>query len=73
MEIKKFKMIKDKNSVLVIAAHPDDEVLGCGGTIAKLSKKGVKVNILFISNGVDSRNQKKLQTKIKIFCSFFFF
>ena len=59
-------MIKDKNSVLVIAAHPDDEVLGCGGTIAKLSKKGVKVNILFISNGVDSRNQKKTQTKIKI-------
>ena len=59
-------MIKDKNSVLVIAAHPDDEVLGCGGTIAKLSKKGIKVNILFISNGVDSRDQKNVKTKKKI-------
>ena len=29
--------------ILVIAAHPDDEVLGCGGTLAKYSKKGSKV------------------------------
>ena len=35
-------------NILVIAAHPDDEVLGCGGMIAKLSKQATKVNILFI-------------------------
>ena len=36
-------------NALVVVAHPDDEVLGCGGMIAKLSKQGTKVNILFIS------------------------
>jgi len=35
--------------VLIVAAHPDDEVLGCGGTIAKLVEKGVEVYILIIT------------------------
>lgn len=43
-------------SVLVICAHPDDEVLGCGGTIAKLIKKnGCRVYILFCSDGETAR------------------
>ncbi len=35
--------------ILIVAAHPDDEVLGCGGTIAKLVERGVKVYVLIIT------------------------
>ena len=41
--------------VLVIAAHPDDEVLGCGGTLAKLADQGKQVHVAFIADGVYSR------------------
>ena len=43
------------NSILVVAAHPDDEVLGCGGYIAARAIAGDEVNIAFISDGVTSR------------------
>ncbi len=42
-------------SVLVLAAHPDDEVLGCGGTIAKLVVSGARVHVAFLADGVYSR------------------
>ena len=38
-------------SVLVVAAHPDDEALGCGGTIAKLATAGATVRVAFIADG----------------------
>lgn len=39
-------------NVAVIVAHPDDEVLGCGGTIAKLAESGARVCVVFAC-GVD--------------------
>ncbi|HEY8995234.1 MAG TPA: PIG-L family deacetylase [Lacunisphaera sp.] len=42
-------------NVLVIAAHPDDEVLGCGGTIARLTEEGAHVSVLILANGLTSR------------------
>lgn len=37
--------------ILVIAAHPDDEVYGMGGTIAKLSAQGHEVHVLIVTDG----------------------
>jgi N-acetylglucosamine malate deacetylase 1 len=38
-------------AVLVVAPHHDDEVIGCGGTIALLARKGVKVDVLYMTAG----------------------
>ena len=43
------------NKILVIAAHPDDEVLGCGGTIARLIEEGNIVYTLILGEGITSR------------------
>jgi LmbE family N-acetylglucosaminyl deacetylase len=44
--------------VLVVVAHPDDEVLGCGGTIARLVREGHQVRIVIIGEGITSRHDK---------------
>ncbi|MBC3787579.1 PIG-L deacetylase family protein [Spirosoma utsteinense] len=41
-------------SALVIAPHPDDESLGCGGTIAQLRAMGYAVHVVFVSDGTMS-------------------
>jgi LmbE family N-acetylglucosaminyl deacetylase len=43
------------SSVLVVAAHPDDEILGCGGTMARLTREGHEVRIAILAEGMSSR------------------
>lgn len=39
------------NRVLIIAPHPDDEIIGCGGTILKHIDDGDRVFVFFVTNG----------------------
>ena len=43
-------------AVLVIAAHPDDEILGCGGTAARLVREGREVHFAILGEGITSRH-----------------
>ena len=40
-----------KNKILIIAPHPDDEILGCGGLVSKYSGEGRKVYVLVVTRG----------------------
>ena len=47
------------NSVLIVAAHPDDEVLGCGGAIARHAAVGDQVQVLIVAEGATSRQDQR--------------
>src|SRR6056297_1875152 len=43
--------------IMVIDAHPDDEMLGCGGTLIQYSKKGDYIKTLILGQGMLSRGE----------------
>ncbi|MFQ9979069.1 PIG-L deacetylase family protein [Clostridium cadaveris] len=45
-------------SYLVVVAHPDDEILGAGATIAKLSELGKEVNVCILSGNAEARSNR---------------
>ena len=49
----------NKKNILIIGAHPDDEILGCGGTIDKYKKMNYNIYTLILGSGIDSRDIKK--------------
>lgn len=49
-------------TVLVVAAHPDDEVLGCGATAARLVAEGNDVHFAILGEGLTSRQAERGST-----------
>ncbi|WP_030236190.1 PIG-L deacetylase family protein [Streptomyces sp. NRRL S-350] len=47
---------RSRGSVLVFAPHPDDEVIACGGTIARLVSEGTGVRVVFATDGAMSHS-----------------
>lgn len=48
--------------MLIIAAHPDDELLGVGGTVRRLADEGACVRALILAEGLTSRGNKRAET-----------
>jgi len=46
--------------ILIVAAHPDDEVLGCFGTVARLIKEGYEAYTLILGEGKTSRDENRI-------------
>ncbi len=58
-----------KKKILIVVSHPDDEILGCGGSITKFVKEGNEVAVIFTHEGstarYDNKNHKDARLKIK--------
>jgi len=52
-------ILSKNNKILVVAAHPDDEVLGCGGTVNRLAQEGSEIYLCVMGEGVTARYQNR--------------
>lgn len=51
--------------ILVVAAHADDDILGCGGTLAKHAAGGDEVRVIFLADGVSSRSANDPDARVE--------
>ena len=52
-----------RKNILVVAAHPDDEVLGCGGAIIRHVQAGDSVHVHIMAEGLTSRSPQRASFK----------
>ncbi|MFH1657568.1 MAG: PIG-L deacetylase family protein [bacterium] len=55
-----------KKIVLVIAPHPDDDTIGCGGSIRKYLIKGITVFVVYVTNGAAGTKKFRISEFTKI-------
>jgi LmbE family N-acetylglucosaminyl deacetylase len=48
-----------KKNILIIAAHPDDEILGCGGSASRFVREGYDISTLILGEGITSRDLRR--------------
>jgi len=53
--------------VLIVAAHPDDEVLGCGGTTERLKREGHEVKVTWLGAGRGSEFDNQFDTNLLLY------
>ncbi len=51
------------HNILVVAAHPDDEILGLGATIKRLTDEGCTANVAILGEGLTSRKDNRTETQ----------
>ena len=57
-------MIQDINNILIIAAHQDDETIGCGGSIKKWHLENKTINLVLFTDGSTGIDQLNLYDSI---------
>jgi LmbE family N-acetylglucosaminyl deacetylase len=50
--------------ILIVAAHPDDEILGCGATAARLVQEGCDVYFAILGEGITSRHRAQNEAEV---------
>ena len=57
-------MFLKNEKIFIVAAHPDDEIIGMGGTLKKIAKNNF-VKILFLADGITARKQGGFENSSK--------